>query len=43
VSVLAAFGVLSSDPHDVSTAFLALGISGFGLMQRLNSPNTCPA
>lgn len=41
VSVLAAVGVLSSAPHDVSTAILALGISGFGLMQRLNSPSTC--
>jgi len=41
VSVLAAVAVLSSAPHDVSTAVLALGISGFGLMQRLNSPSTC--
>lgn len=43
VSVLAAFIVLSSAPHDVSTAVLALGISAFGLMQRLNNPSTCPA
>lgn len=43
VSVLASFGVLSSAPHDVSTAFLALGISAFGLGQRLNNPSTCPA
>ncbi len=41
VSVLAAWGVLSSAPLDVSTAVLALGISGFGLMQRLNRPSTC--
>ena len=32
VSVLASFGVLSSAPHDVSTAVLALGISVFGLV-----------
>jgi len=43
VSVLASFGVLSSAPHDVSTAVLALGISVFGLVQRLNNPSTCPA
>jgi hypothetical protein len=43
VSVLAAFMVLSSAPHDVSTAVLALGISAFGLMQRVNNPSTCPA
>jgi hypothetical protein len=43
VSVLASFGVLSSSPHDVSTAFLALGISVFGLVQRLNNPSSCPA
>jgi hypothetical protein len=43
VSVLAAFIVLSSAPHDLSTAVLALGISGFGLVQRLNNPSTCPA
>jgi len=35
--------VLSSAPHDVSTAVLALGISVFGLVQRLNNPSTCPA
>ena len=43
VSVLAAFIVLGSAPHDVSTAVLALGVSGFGLVQRLNKPSTCPA
>jgi hypothetical protein len=43
VSVLAAFIVLSSVPDGVSTAFLALGISAFGLMQRLNNPSACPA
>ena len=41
LSVLAAVGVLSSAPHDVPTAVLALGVSGFGLMQRLNNPSTC--
>jgi hypothetical protein len=43
VTVLASFGLLSSAPHDVSTAVLALGVSAFGLMQRLNNPSTCPA
>lgn len=43
VSVLGALIVLSSAPHEVSTAFLALGISAFGLVQRLNNPSTCPA
>ena len=43
VSVLAAFIVLSSAPRDVSTAVMALGISAFGLVQRLNNPSTCPA
>jgi hypothetical protein len=43
VSVLAAFIVLGSAPHDVSTAVLALGVSAFGLVQRLNNPSTCPA
>ena len=43
LSVLFSFGVLSSTPHDVSTAFLALGIAVFGLVQRLNNPSTCPA
>ena len=43
VTVLASFGLLSSAPHDVSTAVLALGVSGFGLVQRLNNPSTCPA
>jgi hypothetical protein len=43
VSVLGAFFVLSSAPHDVSTVVMALGISVFGLVQRLNNPSTCPA
>jgi len=43
VTVLASFGLLSSAPHEVSTAVLALGVSGFGLLQRLNNPSTCPA
>ena len=42
VTVLASFGLLNSAPHDVSTAVLALGVSAFGLVQRLN-PSTCPA
>ena len=43
VTVLAAFGLLSSAPHDVSTEVLALGVSAFGLVQRLKNPSTCPA
>jgi len=43
VSVLASLFVLSSEPHDVPTAVLAVGISAFGLLQRLNNPTTCPA
>lgn len=43
VTVLASFGLLSSAPHDVSTAVLALAASAFGLAQRLNNPSTCPA
>jgi hypothetical protein len=43
VTVLASFGLLNSAPHDVSTAVLALGVSAFGLVQRLNNPSTCPA
>jgi len=43
VTVLASFGLLNSAPHDVSTAVLALGVSAFGLLQRLNNPSTCPA
>jgi len=43
VTVLASFGLVSSAPHDVSTAVLALGVSAFGLVQRLNNPSTCPA
>jgi len=43
VSVLGAFIVLGSAPRDVSTAVLALGVSVFGLVQRLNNPSTCPA
>src|SRR5450759_1375308 len=43
VTVLASFGLLNSAPHDVSTAVLALGVSVFGLVQRLDNPSTCPA
>jgi hypothetical protein len=41
VTVLASFGLLSSAPHDVSTV-LALGVSAFGLVQRLKNSSTCP-
>jgi|SRR5450631_1006577 hypothetical protein len=43
VTVLASVGLLSSAPHDVSTAVMALGVSAFGLVQRLKNPSTCPA
>jgi hypothetical protein len=43
VSVLAALGLLSSAPHEVPTAGLALGVAAFGLRQRLANPSTCPA
>ena len=43
VTVLAALGLLSSAPRDVSTAVLALGVSAFGVVQRLKNPSTCPA
>jgi hypothetical protein len=43
VTVLASFGLVNSAPHDVSTAVLALGVSAFGLVQRLKNPSTCPA
>ena len=43
VTVLAAFALLSSAPRDASTAVLALGVSAFGLVQRLRNPSTCPA
>ena len=43
VTVLASFGLVNSAPHDVSTAVLALGVSAFGLVPRLNNPSTCPA
>jgi len=43
LSALASMLVLSSEPYDVPTAFLAVGISAFGLMQRLKIPTTCPA
>ena len=43
VSVLIAAGVLSTAPHDVPTAVLALGVALFGLRQRLTDPSTCAA
>lgn len=41
LSVVIAAGVLSSEPHDVPTAILALGVAAFGLRQRLTDPSTC--
>lgn len=41
LSVLGAGAVLSTAPHDVSTAVLALVVVGFGLTQRLTNPSTC--
>jgi hypothetical protein len=43
VTILASFGLVNSAPHDVSTAVLAMGVSAFGLVPRLNNPSTCPA
>jgi hypothetical protein len=43
VSALASLAVLTSSPHDVPTAILALGIAAFGLRQRLTNPSTCAA
>src|ERR1035437_3436698 len=43
VSALASLAVLTSSPHDVPTAILALGIAAFGLRQRLTNPITCAA
>jgi hypothetical protein len=43
VSVLASLGLLSSAPHEVPTAVLALGVVAFGLRQRLANLGTCPA
>ncbi len=42
LSVLAATAVLSTAPHDVPTAILALGAAGFGLRQRLVNAGACP-
>lgn len=42
LTVPASVFVLSSAPHDVPTAVLAVAISAFGLLQRLNTPATCP-
>jgi hypothetical protein len=43
LSVLIAAVVLSGAPHDVPSAIVALGVSGFGLRQRLADPSTCAA
>ena len=43
LSVVGASGVLRSNPHDLSSAALALVIIGFGLTQRLTSPSSCAA
>ena len=42
VSVLASLVLLSSAPHEVPTAILALGVAAFGLRQRLANPSVCP-
>jgi hypothetical protein len=41
LSVVFAAGVLSSTPHDVPTAIVALGVAAFGLRQRLTDSTTC--
>ena len=43
LSVLVAAGVLSTAPHDVPTAILAVGVAAFGLRKRLTDPSTCAA
>lgn len=42
-SVLAAGAILRSQPYDVPTAVLALGMVAFGLSQRVTNPSTCPS
>ena len=42
LSVVIAAGVLSSDPHDVPTAILALAVAAFGVWKRLTDPSACP-
>lgn len=42
LSVLAATAVLSTAPHDVPTAILAVVAAGFGLRQRLVNAGSCP-
>lgn len=41
LSVVLAAAVLSSTPHDVPTAILALGVAAFGVRQRLTDPSAC--
>lgn len=41
ISVLIAAAVLSTAPHDVPSAIVALGVAAFGLRQRLTDPSTC--
>lgn len=43
ITVPIAVVVLTTSPHDVPSALLALGVAGFGLRQRLTDPSTCPA
>jgi len=43
ITVPIAVVVLTSSPHDVPSALLALGVAVFGLRQRLTDPSTCPA
>jgi hypothetical protein len=43
LGVVAAALVLSSAPHDVPTAMIALAAVGFGLSRRLAGPATCPS
>lgn len=43
ITVPIAVVVLTSSPHDVPSALLALGVALFGLRQRLTDPSTCPA
>jgi hypothetical protein len=43
LSVVIAGAVLTSTPHDVPTAILAVGVAAFGLRQRLANASTCAA
>ncbi|HEX5333106.1 MAG TPA: hypothetical protein VFW79_10730 [Cellulomonas sp.] len=43
ITVPIAVVLLTTSPHAVPSALLALGVAIFGLRQRLTDPSTCPA